>query len=176
MWQQVSGQINTRFPGFLWCHNPGCGGHWPWGGPASCFLALFFQKQLHLWIWQHWAQANYLYIKKERERERRVCAINLWAPTLDPLLHTWGASSLLETGMCRICTKVFKEIVNDLKLKSCNIWRTDDSSVNFSLWMQHVSRPFPLTGSQVEQHELHLPDIWESSAPQCLPADFTHPV
>lgn len=111
MWQQVSGQINTRFPGFLWCHNPGCGGHWPWGGLASCFLALFFQKQLHLWIWQRWAQANYL----KKKKESRFCAINGFAHIWATLKHLFSATL---TGLWEVGWMFEKVFVDDLKLNS----------------------------------------------------------
>lgn len=96
MWQQVSGQINTRFPGFLWCNNPGCGGRWPWGCLASCFLALFFQVQLHLWIWQHWAKDNY-------PKKSRSSAINGFAHIWDILGSyrplAWDAQTFYQ-GVC----------------------------------------------------------------------------
>lgn len=157
MWQQVSGQINTRFPGFLLCSNPQAvlavdpGEAWD-----HVFSLCFFF--LYLWIWQHWAQANYL-LKKENSAPWTAWLTS--EPRRDPRRSPSGG------GMSRIYMTVLTK--DNLQLKSCE-----------TRLLAHGAEMIPVLnvpfGSRVSvKHFASRGCFFKRSLPH-FPADFTHPI
>lgn len=114
MWQQVSGQINTRFPGFLWCYNPGRGGALTLGRNWTLvfLLCYFFQSSCTY----GYDSIEHKLITFRKKKGQSLCSRVLSSP----LRLTGGKlDSFREVGTCRIHMKVLTEIADDLELKSC---------------------------------------------------------
>lgn len=150
MWQQVSGQINTRFPGFLWCYNPGRGGALTLGRNWTLvfLLCYFFQSS-----------CTYGYDSIEhklitfRKKGSRVCATECSAHIWDSQGEaSWpsGSGDVQNSyeGVNRNC---WWPRAQELWKWTLNVWHVADLCVKYSLWIQSLcGQLIHLTDSEFE--------------------------
>lgn len=199
MWQQVSGQINIRFPGFLWCCNPGLGGHWPQGIPERLFSWPFFSKSNYTYEYDYNEQKIITF------KKQFVCALNhlthIWDTIRPKSLIWWKYTSVkefeglnrahedsygnMEPLNCMLCTAFtccyWSNFVCKIPPSDIHYWLTACSQlfVPMSVCNKRVRRSLNLSYIDLNctLQRLTIPGTYLfERATHYLPSDFTDPI